>query len=333
MLRRGPKLDGAVVVMTGASSGIGRASAHRFADAGARVVLSARSARDLDRVADECNERGAETLVVPADVGSEDQVQALARAAVERFGRIDIWVNDAGVIAYGHFEDMPSEVFDAVIRTNLLGQVYGARAALAQFRRQGHGVLVNVSSVWGRVTSPYVIPYVVSKHGIRAFSECLRQGLIATGGAKDIHVCTVLPQSVDTPIFRHAANYSGREAKPPSPVTDADRTARAIVRLVGRPRGERSVGNAGHALGIATGVLPGPVFERIAPKLFETTALDGNETEPHPGNVFAPEPELNRIEGGWRSDHAKVRRIAGLGALGVSLAAAGLIGRQARHKG
>src|SRR3954451_17379661 len=289
MLRRGREVQRSIVVVTGASSGIGRATAHRFAERGASLVLAARTAADLEAVVSECEARGAEALAVPTDVRSEEQVAALSRAALARFGRVDTWVNNAGVIAYGYFEDMPSEVFDAVIRTNLLGQVYGARAALAQFRRQGHGVLINLSSVWGRITSPYVIPYVVSKHGIRAFSECLRQGLMASEGAERIHVCTVLPESVDTPIFKHAANYSGREAKPPSPVIDADRTARAIVGLVERPRGERSVGNVGHAIAIATGVLPGPVFERIAPKLFEATALNGTGPEKDPGNVFAPD--------------------------------------------
>src|SRR5829696_8321932 len=198
MLRRGPEINGSVVLITGASSGIGRATAHRFAREGADLVLAARSAPDLEDTAGECRTQGAEVLTVPTDVGSEDQVQALARAALERFRRLDVWVNNAGVIAYGHFEEMPSEVFDQVIRTNLLGQVYGARAALAQFRRQGSGVLANLSSTWGRVTSPNVIPYVVSKHGIRAFSECLREGLSQTAGAERIHVCTVLPESVDT---------------------------------------------------------------------------------------------------------------------------------------
>jgi short-subunit dehydrogenase len=132
-----------------------------------------------------------------------------------------------------------------VIRTNLLGQVHGARAALVQFRRQGSGVLVNLASVWERITSPYVIPYVVSKHGIRAFSECLRQGLVATERAERIHVCTVLPESVDTPIFEHAANYTRREVKPVSPLIDPNRTARAIVAAVRRPLGEVSIGRVG----------------------------------------------------------------------------------------
>src|SRR3954451_22388162 len=334
MLRRGPEITGSVIVITGASSGIGRATAHRFAELGARLVLAARSTETLEEAAAECRQAGAETLVRRTDVTAEEQVQALARAAVQRFGRIDVWVNNAGVIAYGHFEDMPSEVFDQVIRTNLLGQAYGARAALEAFRRQGSGVLVNLSSVWGRVTSPWVIPYVVSKHGIRAFSESLREGLAATEGNERIHVCTVLPESVDTPIFRHAANYLGREVQPPSPIMAADRTARAIVRCVRRPRGEVSVGHAGHAIAIGAGVVPRRLFERLAPALFEATAMDADPVAPHPENALEPQPKLNAVEGGWkRPVPARLGRTAGTFAAVAAPLAAGLIVRRSRHKG
>jgi len=334
VFERGPEIDGSVVLITGASSGIGRATSRHFAEAGADLVLTARSAANLDDVATECRDLGADAVTVLTDVGSEEQVRELARAAVERFGRIDAWINNAGVIAYGHFEEMPSEIFEGVIRTNLLGQVYGARAALAQFRRQGSGVLVNLASIWGRITSPYVIPYVVSKHGIRAFSECLRQGLVATERAERIHICTVLPESVDTPIFQHAANYTGREVKPVSPVIDPNRTARAIVAAVRRPRGEVSIGRVGHAVAIAAGLVPRQLFERIAPKLFEMTALNGGSTEPSPGNVLEPEPQLNRIEGGWRNGKGRgLGRIAAVTAvLAAPIAAAGLIAHRARRK-
>jgi short-subunit dehydrogenase len=335
MLRRGRELERSIVVVTGASSGIGRATAHRFAERGARLVLAARTAADLEAVVSECEARGAEALAVPTDVRSEEQVAAVSRAALARFGRVDTWVNNAGVIAYGYFEDMPSEVFDGVIRTNLLGQVYGARAALAQFRRQGSGVLINLSSVWGRVTSPYVVPYVVSKHGIRAFSECLREGLAADRDAREIHVCTVLPESVDTPIFQHAANYCGQEAKPVSPIVSADRVARAIVGCARRPRAERSVGIAGHAIAAGTGLIPRQAFERVVGKVFSLSALGEAEQPPTAGNVLQSEPELNRIEGGWRgAGWSKARRIAAGAAAGTLAAtAAGLIAQRVRHKG
>lgn len=127
------------------------------------------------------------------DVADEDQVQELARRAVETFGRIDVWVNAAAVMAYGHFEELPSAVYRRVLETNLFGQIHGARAALPHFRSQGSGVLVNVGSVWGAITSPYVSSYVVSKFGVRALTECLREAL-RLEGLRDVHVTTILPQ-------------------------------------------------------------------------------------------------------------------------------------------
>lgn len=156
-------LEEAVVVLTGASSGIGRAAALRFARRGSRLALCARDPGPLRSVAEQCEAAGAKGVLQRSlDVGDEAAVEALARDTVERFGRIDVWVNNAGVIAYGEFEAIPTEVFRRVIETNLMGQVHGARAALARFRAQRSGVLINMSSVWGRVSSPGVSPYVVS---------------------------------------------------------------------------------------------------------------------------------------------------------------------------
>ncbi|HEV7770731.1 MAG TPA: SDR family NAD(P)-dependent oxidoreductase [Solirubrobacterales bacterium] len=205
-------LEESVVVITGASSGIGRAAALRLARRGAALALCARSSAPLSAVARECEAAGARgVLATSLDVGEETAVEAFAGAAVERFGRIDVWVNNAGVIAYGEFTELPSAVFRQVIETNLMGQVHGARAALRCFRRQGSGVLINMSSVWGRVSTPQVSPYVVSKNAVRALSECLRGELV---GEEDIHVTTMAPQAIDTPIFDHAANYSGHRGQP-----------------------------------------------------------------------------------------------------------------------
>lgn len=307
-----------VVVVTGASSGIGRATAVAFAERHAGVVLAARDGRALDDVAAECELRGGRALAVPTDVSDEAAVRHLARRAAERFGRIDVWVNGAAVIAYGEFEQTPAAVFRQVLETNLLGQIHGARAVLPYFRENGTGVLVNLASVWGSVTSPFVSPYVVSKFGVRAFSETLQQALLADRGARDIHVCTILPQSVDTPIFRHAANYTGRRVKPVPPVVDPQRVVRAIVRSVDHPRLQRTVGWWGRSLEVAHALAPS-LFARLVPVAMKLTALGRQPAEPSPGNVFEPMPEWNRTQGNWRNTPLRIGLAAAVTVSGAAV--------------
>ncbi len=148
-------LRGSVVVITGASSGIGRATALLFARRGALVVLAARREEALREAAVECEAAGGQALVVPTDVADNGAVEELARRAVERFGRLDVWVNNAGVTSFGRFEETPQETNRRVVETNLLGAMYGAQAALRRFHDRGGGVLINVSSGFGFVGSPY----------------------------------------------------------------------------------------------------------------------------------------------------------------------------------
>ena len=136
------ELRGAAVVITGASSGIGRVTAQMFADKGARLVLAARDRSALEEAVRACERRGAEAIAVPTDIREEAQVQALREAAVARFGRIDVWVNNAAVYMMGPFERVPTEDFQMLLETNVMGMVHGAKAALAQFRAQGRGTLI-----------------------------------------------------------------------------------------------------------------------------------------------------------------------------------------------
>ncbi len=298
-----------VVVITGASSGIGRATAHALAERGASVVLAARSDQSLREVAEECEAAGGRALVVPTDVADQEAVQELARQAAEHFGRIDVWVNNAGVMVYGYFEQIPDETYRRVIETNLFGQIYGARAVLPYFREQeGGGVLINVSSLWGRMFSPYVSAYTTSKFGVRTFSESLREAL---SGVENVDVCTILPQSVDTPIFRHAGNYSGRAAKPVPPIADPDRAVKAVLGCIERPRREVTVGQFGHLEAVMQEVLSGP-FNWLAPYVMNRAAFGSEPSEIGPGNVFEPMPEWNQITGGWRRKRKAVLRRAAL---------------------
>jgi NAD(P)-dependent dehydrogenase (short-subunit alcohol dehydrogenase family) len=295
-------LEEAVVVITGASSGIGRAAALRLARRGSSLVLAGRSEEPLNDVVAECGGLGAEAIAVPVDVGDEDAVEGLAAAAVERFGRVDVWVNGAAVIAYGRFEELPAELFRRQIDVNLMGQVHGARAALKRFREQGQGVLINMSSVWGRVTTPQVAAYSVSKHAVRAFSECLRHEL----GDSDIHVATMLPQAVDTPIFEHAANYSGRRVTPIPPIIDPDEVAEGIEMCAENPKREVTYGRTGRFLEIVYALAP-RLYCRIAPAMFTRGSFEEGQEPATEGNLLAPRAP-HRVDGGWRGDRARLRR-------------------------
>jgi len=285
-------------------------------------VLAARSAQTLAEVARECEERGGRALVVPTDVSDEAAVQALVLRAVEEFGRIDAWVNAAAVWSYGRFEDTPGPVFRQIVDTTLFGQIYAARAVLPQFRAQGHGALVNIASLYGRVATPYVAPYVTSKWGLLGFSEVLRQELRDT---PNIAVCTILPGAVDTPIYRHAANYVGRQIRPLPPVTAPKRVVTAVVRAVDHPKAEIVVGRA-HHLGAWAHRLAPRIYDRLVGPIVEGGALRNVPEAAHDGNVFAPSPQTNAIDDGWRRhDHRLLGKIL-LVVVGVVAAARAAVG-------
>ena len=320
------------MVITGASSGIGRGAALAFAARGADVVLAARSASSLADVARECVGRGGRAVAVPTDVTDEAAVHDLAARAVAEFGRIDVWVSCAAVWSYGRFEDTPAAVFRQVVETTLFGQVHSARAVLPHFRSQGGGVLVNVSSLYGRLASPYVAPYAASKWALNGFSAVLRQEL---RDAPHIHVCTVLPGAVDTPVYRHAANYVGREIRPLPPVTSPERVVAAILRAAEGKDTEITVGRAHHLGSWAYRLAPG-LYNRLVGSIVDVGALRNRDVAPHDGTVFAPAPETNAVDDGWRAhDHRVVAKAVAstAGVVGAATAAVHATRRGRRSQG
>jgi short-subunit dehydrogenase len=317
-------ISGSSVVITGASSGIGYCAALGFARRGARLTLAARQPNDLEALTHECRRLGAEARAVPTDVADGGAVENLALEAEDAFGRIDTWINGAGVMAYGTFEQVPAEVFERVIDTNLTGHINGARAALRRFRAQRAGVLVNLSSVWGRVTTPLVTPYVVSKHAIRAFSECLRHELVDEPA---IYVVTVLPQAVDTPIFEHSANHSGRRLRPVPPLFDPQSVADGIVACAESPKREITYGRTGRILEILYALSP-RVYCRLAPATFMRGTFAADPTPHTSGNVLTPSG--GRARGGWRTERVgDLARATAAAAYGAML---GLVGRPDKAK-
>jgi NADP-dependent 3-hydroxy acid dehydrogenase YdfG len=291
----GRELKGTVVVLTGASSGIGRAAALAFAARGARLVLAARDAEALAEVARECKDTmGTEAYAAPVDVRDEASVDALAEVALERFGKIDVWVNDAAVYMMGPLEACPTEAIRDLFDTNVMGVIHGTRAALSVFRRQRAGVLINVGSVAGKISYAEAGPYCASKHAIHAITEALRQEL--RGSAID--ACLVVPATVDTPLFQHAANYSGREVLAMRPIYDVKRVADAIVRCASRPRREVVVGAAPRMMTLFDRVVPW-LFERVMRALVVRDHLGHAGVAADAGNLKMPRGP-HTTDGGWK---------------------------------
>ena len=310
------KLKGAVVVITGASSGIGRATALAFAGKGASVVVAARRDEALRDLVAEIEGNGGMALAVPTDVTDEQAVQRLADQAVQRFGKVDIWVNNASVMLFAPFTDAPLADYRRVMDVNFFGYVHGARAALAEFRKQGKGTLINVSSVVTRMPQPYTSAYVASKHAVHALGESLRQEL-TLAGAKDIHVVNVLPAVIDTPLFQHAANYTGRRPKTFPPVYPAKNVANAIVRSAIHPKRDVYVGNAGRLLNLQMKFMPAAV-ERAAATMVDKGHLEDTPTPSTSGNLFEPMTQGADVSGGWKATGSStIRRMATTSAIAV----------------
>lgn len=233
------------VVITGASSGFGRGVALRLAQQGCNLVLAARRGHLLDQLADECGN----AIAVTCDVGNPHDVEKLGAAAIAKFNRFDVWINNAGVAALGPYERIPLEDHMQVMRTNLGGAMAGSHVALRHFRQLGDGVLVNVASMLGRTPAPYYASYCATKYGIIGLCDALRQE-VAAQGADAIRICAVLPMAADTPFFDHAANYTGHTLHP-FPITDAEDIIDAIVGVVNAPQDELTVGMSATAAVIA----------------------------------------------------------------------------------
>jgi NADP-dependent 3-hydroxy acid dehydrogenase YdfG len=283
-----------VVVVTGASSGIGRATARCFAESGWGVVAAARRADALETVAVECVAAGGEAIALPTDVADEGAVHELTRRAIERFGHVDAWVNNAGVYLIGDFESTPPDAFRRVYDVNLFGVVHGCRAILPHFRERRSGVIVNIASVDSYLGTRYATAYASSKWAVRGFSDSLRQDLRGTG----IKVAVVSPSAIDTPLFQHSANYAGRKLKAPNPTYEPGSVAAAIVEAAESGKRERIVGAAGKLFAAQRKLAPGLVDGMFAKQL-EQDHFDDVPAAPTDGNLWQPIEEGTGASGGW----------------------------------
>ncbi len=283
-------------VVVGASSGIGRATAHQLASRGDQLVLAARSVDALEETRQECVARGASgVLVVPVDVGDREQVTRLFDESVARFDRVDVVVHAAAVLAYGRFEDVPPDVFDKILQTNLVGTANVARSTLKVFDAQQGGSLVVVGSVLAKMVAPYLASYSTGKWGVQGLVRTLQVEARAKPG---VQISLVSPGGVDTPIYDQAGSYTGHPGHPPPPVVSPERVARAVVSAVDKPGRDISAGPLNSVMVAGFRLVPG-VFDLLVGPMMRVLGQGREAVEDNAGNVFDPIPSKESVRGRW----------------------------------
>ncbi|HEY8381339.1 MAG TPA: SDR family oxidoreductase [Microvirga sp.] len=245
-----------IVVITGASSGIGLSTARLFAQRGAKgLVLVARNEETLRQVASELSARGTRAIAVPADTGRREDLERVAKTAIETFGGFDTWVNDAAVTIYGRLEDMPIEDQRRLFEVNYWGVVNGSLIAAEHLRGRGGGAIINVGSVLSERTMILQTQYSASKHAVKAFTDGLRMELERDGAP--VSVTLIKPSGIDTPYPEHARNYLDDELAIPPPSYDPTLVAKAIVFSSENQKRDLTVGFGGWAIAALGTVAPG----------------------------------------------------------------------------
>lgn len=293
------RIAGRTYVVIGASSGFGQGTALRLGALRANVVLAARRTDLLEEVAAKVRAAGGQALVVTTDVSDPAQVEALATAAAGRFGRIDVWMNIAGVGATGRFWDVPVADQSRIVDVNLKGVIYGSHVALRRFMAQGYGTLVNMGSVESQIPLAYHTTYAATKAGVLSLGRSLNEEIRHVGRARSIRVATVMPWAVDTPFFQHTANYSGHAPRM-AMMDGPDKVVEALVWVSLHPREELPVGWKAQMASSAHQIFP-DLTELIAANVHRAEIEKGTPAPDTSGSVHRPVPQGRGVDGGVRA--------------------------------
>ena len=285
-------IDQQVIVITGASSGIGLATAVAAAQQGAKLVLSSRSGQTMEDLVQRMTAEGVEAISVTADVGDRRQVEQIAEAAIQRFGRIDTWINDAGVSIYGRLDEVSEEDSRRLFDTNFWGVVNGSLVALPYLKREG-GVLINVGSEVSEAVVPLQGMYSASKHAVKGFNDALRIE-IEEIDKSPVAIVLVQPTAVDTPFPQHAKNYMDQEPKLPTPMIEPEKVAQAILDAAVKPERFVKVGAMSKLNTAVAKVAPG-LGDKLSAKQADRQQYDEAPRDPE-GTLYKPGEE-GRIHG------------------------------------
>lgn len=289
------KLSDQVIVITGASSGIGLVTARMAAKRGARLILNARNEGTLRRVCDEITENGGEAYPVAGDVGQFDDVQNIANEAIRRFGGFDTWVNNAGVSIYGPVLDQSLEDQRRLFDTNYWGVVHGSMVACAHLRKSG-GALINVGSVLSDIAIPIQGTYCATKHAVKGYTDALRLELEEEGAP--ISVTLIKPSAIDTPYVQHAKNLMPVEPLNPPPVYAPETVAEAILHCAENPERDLFVGGGGKVLAEAGHHAPGLTDKLMGAAMFDLQKSDREKPPGRRDSLYAPLAD-GRERGGY----------------------------------
>ncbi|TWT06586.1 SDR family NAD(P)-dependent oxidoreductase [Planococcus sp. CPCC 101016] len=285
---------GLTVVITGASSGIGKGLAQQLAAQGANIVLAARRTQEIEVLAEAC---GPNAIAVTTDVSREEDVAKLFETTMGVFSSIDVWINNAGIGTYGSFTDTPLRDLNRTVEINFLGTIYGSHHALKQFKKQGYGTLINVSSFASKTPMPFGAAYTGSKYGVSGLSNGLHQEM-RMDGFDDIHVCSVDPWVTDTPWTQHAGNYSGHEIIV-GPADDPQKVVDAVTGLIDHPQKSVEISAKSKGIAAAGSLLP-KTTKGLTGRALLKMIQDAPPAPPTEGSLYESGPEGTDVSGNLR---------------------------------